>query len=364
MKTDVIIIGAGVLGVSLAYHLAQANKSCVVIEREKIPGVHASGKNAGMFRQLYRHPQLTDWASRSLKLWPEELRQAAFKKTSSYIVGRQSPAHHSAIFADRHLRLGSPFQEVEVSAVFTESDGLIDPGIYLNTLYRMIDKSVVSIKFGETVINLHHDSRNWIVRTNMGLTISAPHIVNAAGAWLNSFLVGNSHFLAVSTQAYARHLFVTKGWDIGYMPASDCGYFWDEVQDWYLRKWSADERLVSVCDRFPADPDTFAERLEVREVLAEKLLLVIPGIAPRLSIGQSWCCFRTYTEDQLPIWGPDPLAHGVFWLAAFGGFGMSTSFAASFDAARYLCGRKVEVTSDFSPTRTRAKELRRVATNL
>ncbi|MCB0346448.1 MAG: FAD-binding oxidoreductase, partial [Bdellovibrionales bacterium] len=64
-QPEVVIIGAGILGISLAYHLARRGRTVVVLERESTYGAHASGKTAGMFRQLYRNPQLTEWAKRS-----------------------------------------------------------------------------------------------------------------------------------------------------------------------------------------------------------------------------------------------------------------------------------------------------------
>ena len=70
-------------------------------------------------------------------------------------------------------------------------------------------------------------------------------------------------------------------------------------------------------------------------------------------VDESWHCFRTYTDDQLPIWGFDPEAKGLFWLAAFGGFGMSTSFGATLDAAKAISGENIAISGDFSPSRVR-----------
>ena len=76
----------------------------------------------------------------------------------------------------------------------------------------------------------------------------------------------------------------------------------------------------------------------------------------RLQIGKSWHCFRTYTEDKLPIWGFDPNTNGLFWLAGFGGLGMSTSFGATFDASQALQNKAVNVTDDFLATNSRVRK--------
>jgi glycine/D-amino acid oxidase-like deaminating enzyme len=46
-KVDIVIIGAGMSGVSIAYHLGLMGKSCLVLEQRQISG-GATGRNAGM----------------------------------------------------------------------------------------------------------------------------------------------------------------------------------------------------------------------------------------------------------------------------------------------------------------------------
>ena len=55
MKTDVLIIGGGLMGFSTALQLAKRGRCCIVLDKDS-PGRHASGVNAGGLRQLNRHP--------------------------------------------------------------------------------------------------------------------------------------------------------------------------------------------------------------------------------------------------------------------------------------------------------------------
>ena len=80
-KSDILIIGGGVLGISLAYHLSNYDLSVILLEKEHSTCTHASAKNAGMIRQLYREPTLTHWAEESIRTWPEELKKRCFKET-------------------------------------------------------------------------------------------------------------------------------------------------------------------------------------------------------------------------------------------------------------------------------------------
>ncbi|HAA57428.1 MAG TPA: hypothetical protein DCE42_21870 [Myxococcales bacterium] len=353
MQQDVIVIGAGVLGVSVAYHLGQRGKRVLVLEKEMMPAVHSSGKNAGMIRQLYRNPQLTEWTYRSIRSWPQDIKEVCFRETGSIVVGRTPPAHHPDIFELRQLTTRYQGKEKQTPCVYTPTDGLLDSGGYVQQLMQAVDRTHVSFQFRTRVVDVRQDDQRWCVTTDDGTKHHASWVINAGGAWLNEYLNADP-LMQVEASPYARHLFVTSGWREDFMPSSDCGFYWEEEAGWYMRLWDPETRLVSVCERIPAsDPDVFEPHPEIAEEIAVKLLDSLPDVADSLGLSRSWHCFRTYTDDQSPIWGEDPDFPGLFWLAAFGGFGMSTSFAATEDAARAICGEQVDVPSAFSPTRVR-----------
>lgn len=71
---DVIIVGAGVQGASLAFHLAHRGASVTVVERTSV-GAGATGRSSGFVRMHYdlasearlawaSFPWFTDWAER------------------------------------------------------------------------------------------------------------------------------------------------------------------------------------------------------------------------------------------------------------------------------------------------------------
>ncbi|MEM8744779.1 MAG: FAD-dependent oxidoreductase, partial [Pseudomonadota bacterium] len=65
---DVLIVGAGIQGLSSALQLALRGCRVLVIERDG-PGQHASGVNAGGVRTLWRHPAEIPLARASLEIW-------------------------------------------------------------------------------------------------------------------------------------------------------------------------------------------------------------------------------------------------------------------------------------------------------
>lgn len=305
------------------------------MDRESQAATHASGRNAGMFRQLYREPQLSSWAERSRESWPEEIKQQTFQQCGSLIVGREPTAHSRELF--KAIRIHSTQAEpqgVPTQAVYTETDGLLDSPNFVQGLARLFVRSAGQLRLRSAVIKCEFSHSEWRVGTSDEV-FRAKYLVSAAGAWCGNLSLGS---LRLRPQAFARHLFVVGGFPEDYMPQLPAGFYWDEVNSWYMRRWSESERLVSICEQIPSCPESYRPTESCREVLAEKLLSVLPEIAPTLSLKRAWHCFRTYYPDQLPVWGPDPANANLFWLSGFGGFGMSTGFAAAEDAARYICG--------------------------
>lgn len=360
MHAEVTIVGAGILGVALALHLAREGCSTILLEREAAVGRHASGKNAGMFRQLYRHPQLTDWARRSPSLWPEAARQMCFEETGSIVVGRRSPGHSLGLFEERVVRVPS---RGEVDAVFTKTDGLLDSAAFLPLCVAELPQKVARVAYETKALSAEWSCGTWKVHTGES-TIESSRLVVGNGAWVSRLPVmtgGQNLTLGQDLlRPIARFLFTLEGLGTNFMPEPDCGFYWNELDEWYLRKLKPASAVFSICDAVPADPDLPPAPAPSREPggeLERLLSLAFGPAASGLRIADVRQCFRTYTPDQLPIWGPDPRQDNLFWLAGFGGFGMSTGFAAASDLSRVMSGKRVTVSNDviierFLPTDT------------
>jgi len=257
------------------------------------------------------------------------------------IAGREIPSHHPELFVGKTITL----EDSSYPAVFTKTDGLLDSPSFVLELCKKARTDTVEFLFNTSVESVNNSSGNWEIKTNNS-EISANTLVKAACAWITQPIEKLPHLL-FTPQPFPRHLFLVTNWPEDFMPHLECGYFWDEINHWYLRRWDKTTRLVSICDQTPAQPSSYVAPSSMGTQLSEKLLESLPeSIASKLRIGRSWHCFRTYTEDFLPIWGWDNQSANMFWLAAFGGFGMSTGFAATKDAADEILGRKTNISSD------------------
>ena len=64
---DVLIIGAGIAGSSLAWRLARGGQAVLLLEREAQPGMHSTGRSAAMFMESYGPPGVRATAARPAK---------------------------------------------------------------------------------------------------------------------------------------------------------------------------------------------------------------------------------------------------------------------------------------------------------
>src|ERR1700736_6964325 len=68
---EMIVIGGGVIGSSIAYHLARQGRQVLVIERADIASEPAaSWASAGGVRRQGRHPAEAQLASEAIQRWP------------------------------------------------------------------------------------------------------------------------------------------------------------------------------------------------------------------------------------------------------------------------------------------------------
>src|SRR5215475_745738 len=119
MQAEVVIIGAGALGLSTALHCAMAGRSVIVVERETA-GSQASGRAAGLFKSVQADELRTRLARRSIELaitfgdWAGVPLDVT--RSGSYLVARTG-AHRDYLRAEASHSSGWGVDLREASAV-------------------------------------------------------------------------------------------------------------------------------------------------------------------------------------------------------------------------------------------------------
>jgi glycine cleavage system T protein len=228
-QAQVVIIGGGVGGCSIAYHLAHMGwKDVVVLERHELTA-GSTWHSAGLVGQLRSDANLTRMMSYSTDLY-RRLKDETGVDTGWREVGGVRLAS-SAERLEELKRLsgmarsfGIPMEMLSpkeacdlfpimsldgvVGAVYTPNDGVIDPTGLTNALAKGARMHGAQF-FIETNVDAIHLKNGRVdeVVTNRG-TIKTQHVVNAAGQWGNE--VGRMVGLYLPVVPMAHLYIITK----------------------------------------------------------------------------------------------------------------------------------------------------------
>ncbi|HET6796193.1 MAG TPA: FAD-binding oxidoreductase [Gemmatimonadales bacterium] len=208
MRTaSLVIIGAGVIGASVAYHLARRGwRDILVLDRSFGPGQGSTGKATGGFRAQYATPinvRLSLLSRDKLRCFQDETGGNAGYRPAGYLWLASTPGELEALRAARRVQHQQGLTEaVEVGpaeiarlnpavaldevigGAFCASDGFIHPlGIvegYLAAALRLGVKLEWQVEV--TGLKRGQGERIAVVETSRG-SVSTTAVVNAAGPW-------------------------------------------------------------------------------------------------------------------------------------------------------------------------------------
>ncbi len=358
---EIVVIGAGIAGASLAYRLVQAGcRDLVILEREETTGVHASGRSAAVLSCLDVDELFMNLAVRSIPFFrspPDGFSEVPIlHRNGILLVGRGPGFRFMSLYARLARRLGvaserwTPEEAAErVPALDKE---LIDGGIYLPEgglldvhalLWGYLQgarRGGARLETSTEVTGIRVEGRRVRAVVTPRGEIACRRVVNAAGAWANpvALLAGAAPLPVVP---YRRHIIVTAPPDS--LPLGDWPLTADITRHFYFRPESGGI-LASPMDEEPMEPcDARPDELQVART-ADLLARFTPRITPRRILNK-WAGLRTVAVDHAPVVGEDPSVEGLFWLAGQGGHGMETSPLLSSIAADLL----LEGTTDRLP---------------
>jgi glycine oxidase len=303
MRTwDVIVVGGGIIGLSLSIELRKRGGSVLVVERGE-PGREASHAAGGMLVDCAAEtpPALQELATASAKMYPEfvyELEAESGKKIDLRSQGTIlfPSAEHASDPALQTMKLPALLEEMDpalaVSAkpAFYLRERSVDPRDLVAAAWEAAKRRGVDFSSGDQVsaVNLSDGGVSGVTTTKT--TFLAPKVVNCAGAWSGAFAAPQ----ALPTRPVKGQMLclVMKPHDL----------LWHVIRspEIYLIPRSDGRLLVGTT----VEEAGFDKRVEVDAIqhLHRSAMELVPELR-NARILESWAGLRPGTPDGLPILG-------------------------------------------------------------
>ena len=335
-RADVVIVGGGIVGASIAYHLAgKGVRDVVVLERDRL-GSGSTAKNAGGIRYQFSSEINVRLSQRSI---PQIERFAdqmgidpAFKQVGYlFLITQESDVAAFERSLELWSRLGVParrldrdethalFPEIVVDdvrfATFGPRDGHCDPTSLLQGYVARARERRVVFREEEPVVAIdRQDGRIRSVRTPKG-EIACETIVDAAGAWAAQ--VASLAGVDLPISPLRRQIFVTDP-----VPGIDHDFplTVEFATSFYFHRESGGV-LLGMVD--PADRPGFDDSVnwDFLPTIVERALARFP-LMERASVKTGWAGLYEDTPDKHPILGRVPSVAGFICAAGFSGHGV------------------------------------------
>jgi sarcosine oxidase, subunit beta len=333
-SAEVVIVGGGVIGASVAYHLAaRGRRDVLVLERGARPGEGSTGRATGGFRAQFAthvNVRLSLLSRAKLLAFREETGVDPGFRQCGYLFiatgGAELEALLAALAVQRECGLDeargvsaedvarlNPAVEREeiVGGVYCPSDGFIRPLEILRGYTEAAARLGARFEYGVAVAGLRVDGRGRVdeVLTTDGV-VKAGCVVNAAGAWAGA--VARLAGISVPVRPLRRQVAITTPCDLlpEEMPMTIF-----TADGFHLRVRDGRVMLLWPDEPRAADPfDTGVEDEWVREVTSKAHARAPCLRRAEIDRGACWAGLYEMSPDRHALLGP---AHGLenFYLA-------------------------------------------------
>ncbi|MGH7920371.1 MAG: NAD(P)/FAD-dependent oxidoreductase [Candidatus Dormibacteraceae bacterium] len=354
---DVVVVGAGIAGTSVALELAQYGASVAVVDRRGV-GAGSSSINSGGIRTQFSQRANVVHAERTLR------RVSSFRETygediafrrAGYLLlfqeERMAALLGEAVAQQRELglpnRLITPAEAAQVvpglavddlaGAVFSASDGYLDPRATTSAVGRAARRAGATVLEDWEVVAVDREGdRVTAVRSARGERLVGDRVVNTAGVWSARL----ARLCGVELPIVGR-----RSQDFIYDVALPDGRLTPLIIDDVLGLNIHTEGrgfLVgpSETKTYTDPPWSIEHEAAWADQVRERMVQRLPVLRePRLA--HAWAGFLDCTPDDNPIlgWtGPENL----YTFAGFSGHGMCLAPGLAETAAREIRGESVE----------------------
>ena len=357
-NADIVVIGGGIIGFSVAFHLAKMKfGQIVLVEKEAMIGAGSTSQAAGGIRAQFAQATNVEMSVMSQKFFKnfyQETGSEAIFDQVGYLFLLQNDSD-IAVFKESYQMqrgLGLPVQFLEPHEIlkiaphvnvddiklgtFCKEDGIADPWEFLMGFEKAARRMGVEIELEAEVTGIDSVAGEiTAVRTKRGI-IKTPIVVNCAGAYARK--IGEMVRVKVEVDPYKRQI-VTTG-ELNFVKPTfpmivdvASGLYSHNESKGLLLGWADKNRKPSF--DISVDP-------EYTDAILEKALHRIPQLETA-EIANQWAGLYESTPDHLAIIGWEPEVKGMFHCCGFSGHGIMHAPAAGLITAQMISGKEPSI---------------------
>lgn len=356
MTADVVVIGGGIAGASVAYELA-ATRSVVLCEAEPVLGRHSTARSAATWIPGHGTAPVRALVAAS---GPRFARLAAELGTPPLLAPR--PVLHVAVdgtgeralmaqLAERRGEPGTPVPldpaeaerrcpalapgRVRAAAVVEEAAD-VDTDALHQAYVRGVTARGGAVRSAAPVTEVQRRGRGWRVRAGAA-DVDAADVVDAAGAWAD-VVAGLAGVPRIGLQPLRRTIAVARVPAPARLraPEGRLPMVVEAAERFYFKAEGGAGLLVSPGDETPVEPhDARPDELDVATALERVEAVTALGLR---SVRTSWAGLRSFVPDRTPVVGAWPEHPGFWFVAGQGGSGIESAPALAALAAAVITG--------------------------
>jgi sarcosine oxidase subunit beta len=337
---EVVIIGGGIVGSSIAYHLTCAGcRNVLVLERESATGKGSTGKSMGGVRAQFSTPlniQMSLYSIPFYATFEERLGYPCDYRPQGYLFCAMTERHIAYLRANFEKQVAMGLKNVrlvegsEIRAMFPQlrgddivggsfcsSDGFVDPYSAMNGFMTWAVDHGATLRKNTVVTGLVPEEGGIAgVETSRG-PVATRKVVNCAGAWAGS--VAKLAGVDLPVEPLRRMLVPSEPFDEFPHTAPmiidmSNGFHFRPESRGFLLAWNDPEETPGFKTEF--DPG-FVEKILTRAADRVPCFANLP-VNPK----RAWAGLYEMTPDHHPILGETPEVPGFFLANGFSGHGV------------------------------------------
>ena len=336
---DVVLIGGGIVGSSIACHLVAAGcQNVLVIERENSQGKGSTGKSMGGVRAQFSTPVNIQMSLYSIPFYAgfeERLGYPCDYRSQGYLFCATSEKHLAYLRANFEKQVAMGLKNVRLIAgdeirnlfpqlraddilggSFCSTDGFVDPYSAMIGFMTWASDHGATLWKNATVTGISRRHGGFEVGTTRD-AVSTPVVVNCAGPWAAA--IARMVDIDLPVEPLRRMLVPTEPFDqfphtAPMIVDMSNGFHFRPESRGFLLAWNDPEETPGYkMDFEPAFVEKILTRAADRVPVFENL-----AVNPK----RAWAGLYEMTPDHHPILGESPDVPGFFFANGFSGHGV------------------------------------------